>query len=72
MVEKASFYLIYPPQNASDATIPTIIRNGRTFNSSVMAHASPASPAPRRAKMPNTIRNVVNILPRSRKYTFCE
>ncbi len=33
---------------------------------------SPASPAPRRAKIPNTIRNVVSIEPRSRKYTFYE
>ena len=66
MAEKAPFY---PPQNASDATIPTIIRIGRIFNSSVIAHASPASPAPKRAKIPNTIRNVVSIEPRPYKYT---
>ena len=60
----------YPLQNIKDAKIPTKIKNGRTFNSKVMAQASPASPAPKRAKIPNTIRNVVSIEPRPYKYTY--
>ena len=35
-----------------------------------MAHASPASPAPKRAKTASTIRNVVSIEPRPYKYTY--
>ena len=55
--------LFYPPQTASDATIPTKIRNGNTFNSKVMAHASPTPPAPKSARIPSTIRNVVSMEP---------
>ena len=43
---------------------------GSTFNSKVMAQASPASPAPKRAKIPSTIRNVTSIEPRPYKYTY--
>lgn len=70
MVEKASFYFFYPVQNIKDAKIPTKIRNGSTFNSKVMAQASPASPAPKRAKIPSTIRKVTSIEPRPYKYTY--
>ena len=45
------FDLFYPLQNIKDAKIPAKIRNGSTFNSKVMTHASPASPAPKRANM---------------------
>lgn len=50
------FDLFYPPQNIKDAKIPAKIRNGSTFNSKVMAHASPASPAPNRARIPKFLR----------------
>ena len=43
---------------------------GTTFNSKVMAQASPASPTPKRAKMPSTIRKVTSIEPRWYKYTY--
>lgn len=62
------FVSFYPLQNIKDAKIPTKIRNGSTFNSKVMAQASPASPAPKRAKMPSTIRKVTGIEPRRYKY----
>ena len=39
MVEKASFF--YSPQNIKDAKIPTKTRNGRIFNSKVMAQRPP-------------------------------
>lgn len=68
MVEKASFYFFYPLQNIKDAKIPTKIRNGSTFSSKVMAQASPASPTPKRANMPSTIRKVTSIEPRWYKY----
>jgi len=45
---------------------------GSTFNSKVMAQASPASPAPKRANMPSTIRKVTSIEPRRYKYTYCK
>ena len=69
-MKRQVFIYFYPPQNIKDAKIPTKIKNGRTFNSKVMAQASPASPAPKRAKIPNTIRNVVSIEPRPYKYTY--
>ena len=43
---------------------------GNTFNSKVMAQASPASPAPKRANIPSTIRKVTSIEPRPDKYTY--
>ena len=43
---------------------------GSTFNSKVMAQASPASPAPKRAKIPSTIRKVTSVEPRPYKYTY--
>ena len=58
MVENASFLSFCPPQNIKDAKIPAKIKNDSTFNSKVMAQASPASPAPKRANMPSTIREV--------------
>lgn len=64
------FDFFYPPQNIKDAKIPAKIRNGSTFNSKVMAHASPASPAPKRANMPSTIRKVTSIEPRPYEYTY--
>ena len=67
-MKKQVFISFYPLQNIKDAKIPTKIRNGRTFNSKVMAQASPASPAPKRAKMPSTIRKVTSIEPRWIKY----
>ena len=70
MVENAGFWSFYPLQNIKDAKIPTKIRNGSTFNSKVMALASPASPAPKRANMPSTIRKVACIEPRPYKYTY--
>ena len=42
------------------------------ITSSVMAHTSSVSPAPRRAKSPKTMRIVVNIIPRWCKYTYGE
>ena len=45
------FISFYPLQNIKDAKIPTKIMSGSTFNSKVMAQSSPASPAPKRAKM---------------------
>ena len=66
------FISFYPLQNIKDAKIPTKIRNGSTFNSKVMAQASPASPAPKRANMPSTIRKVASIEPRRYKYTYCK
>ena len=69
-MKKQFTYIFYPPQNIKDAKIPTKIRNGSTFNSKVMAQASPASPAPKRANMPSTIRKVTSIEPRWYKYTY--
>ena len=67
-MKRQAFISFYPLQNIKDAKIPTKMSIGSTFNSKVMAQASPASPAPKRAKIPNTIRNVVSIEPRPYKY----
>ena len=69
-MKKQVFISFYPLQNIKDAKIPTKIRNGSTFSSKVMAQASPASPTPKRANMPSTIRKVTSIEPRWYKYTY--
>ena len=69
-MKKQVFISFYPLQNIKDAKIPTKIRNGSTFSSKVMAQASPASPAPKRANMPSTIRKATSIEPRPYKYTY--
>lgn len=69
-MKKQVFISFYPLQNIKYAKIPTKIKNGSTFNSKVMAQASPASPVPKRAKMPSTIRKVTSIEPRPYKYTY--
>ena len=69
-MKKQVFVSFYPLQNIKDAKIPTKIRNGSTFSCKVMAQASPASPAPKRANMPSTIRKVTSIEPRPYKYTY--
>lgn len=45
--DAATVFFFHPPQNISDSAIPTKIKNDSTFNSKVMAQASPASPAPK-------------------------
>lgn len=69
-MKKQACVSFYPLQNIKDAKIPTKMSIGNTFNSKVMAQASPASPAPKRAKMPSTIRKVTSIEPRPYKYTY--
>ena len=71
-MKKQVAHVFYPPQNIKDAKIPTKIRNGSIFNSKVMAQASPASPAPKRAKIPRIIRKVTNIDPRLYKYIYAK
>ena len=49
------FIHIYPLQNINDAKIPTKMSVGSTFNSKVMAQASPALPAPKCQKIQSRI-----------------
>ena len=69
-MKRQVFISFYPLQNIKNAKIPTKIKNGSTFNSKVMAQASPASPAPKRANMPSTIRKVTSIDSLPYKYTY--